>query len=150
MSGLKRIGVVDDSLDAEELLGEKTEAPETPKDFMFRTQRELAYISGLRYYASQQISDQQTVRVIDYLDQLTADIITGRLVELKRRGKIPPDFGVSFHLLSDKETHEPKFETTKISLPNGSARTFMIPGQRTGTSLASFGFDYDNEREELR
>lgn len=142
LSGLRRKGLADNSLDVEALLGEKTEAPETPKNFMFRTQRELAQIRELRNHGHEQTKDPQTIRTIDYLNQLTADITIGRLVELKRRGKIPESFEVFFYSSTDEKTQKPN-ETTVIRLLNGGVRNFVIPGQRIGAALVSFGFNYD-------
>lgn len=147
LSGLRRNGLVENSLDAELLLGEKIETPEEPNHFMYRTYRELSDIARLRYRAAQK-DGKQNLYSVDYFDQLSADIIIGRLLELRRKKKIPLGFDVNFYLLRDKKTHKPKLESTEIHLPNWSRRTFVIPGQRIGEALASFGLDYD--REELR
>ena len=144
LSGLRRQGISNDSCGAESLLGEKTEAPDLPEDFMYRTRRELMQIEYLRQYAVHQTSDTMASQVVKHLNQLSTNIIIDRFVELKRRGQVPSGFNIAFYLQNPRNRKKPYLEITRLDSPNGRHLRIIVPGQRIGAALNSFGFDYDN------
>ena len=142
LSTLRRAGLIDNSIDAEKLLGEKTENPDLPDNFVFRTKRELEEIGNLIYKLGK-TNNPRAVKIVNYLDGLKADIIIDRFVGLKQRGKIPQGFNVSFVMRSTRNPEKPHIEITTLDLPKGGFRSFEIPGDRIGTALRKIGADYD-------
>lgn len=143
LSDIRRTGVSENSLQAEHLLGEKTQEVENTASFVQRTAKELTKINRLKQEAGK--PEEEGSAVFEYLDQLSADLISKRLIMLRFSGRLPEWYSVYFYLQEGKKGKKNR-EVTKI-IDNGYNRKrdyiFITQGQKLEPVLETLG-GYDN------
>jgi hypothetical protein len=114
---------VNDSIQAEEFLGQKTYLKdENPATYLHRTAEELSHIA----YKIGEIKDETYTGHynLEYLEDLTRNLITERIIPLKESGLLPNDANVQ---LTEHADPRGKIQVaTKISV-NGNAYDFIVP-----------------------
>lgn len=135
LSDLRRAGVLEDSLQAETLLGEKTESYETGVNFAFRTASELVRIRDLTRHVLE--GTEQSKYTAKELGDLSSELITNRLLVLKNNNQLPQDSSLSFFLVSNPDG-SPLGENTQLVL-KGKIYDFPTSGQRLAETVKEYG-----------
>lgn len=131
LSDLRRNGIIEDSIEAEKLLGETTIAQEPILSFIYRTNEELVKIRDNIRRAKN--SDTTRSYSIEELEDLSAQLIRDRLIPLRSSPHFPPDSSLSVFMYEDREGTVLS-EAASLNL-RGRVFKFDISGQRIFPAL---------------
>ena len=126
LSDLRRPGIVGDSLEAAKLLGDVPEANETIPGFIYRTNEELVKIQKRIQLARQPAGKSKYS--VDELEDLSAQLITERLLPLRSNTSFPPNSWLRFFMYEDR-TGKVLSEAANLNL-GGKVFQFEVSGQR--------------------
>lgn len=139
LSGIRRPGVATDSKQAHELLGKTVDTESDAVSYLNRTTIELIRIRDMRIALTQAGENEKTnayEAVVEDLNQLSADLVAGRLFTLDARDKVPQGFDIDFY--PDYEHNETVTKIVKLS--SGTQRPddiylFRVPAKNIVNSL---------------
>lgn len=143
LSDIRRKGQVENSMEAEEFLGEKTETPEPPREFVERTVRELMKIKKLKRDVLEE-KEPNTEPIAGYLNDLSARIISQRLIPLRAKGGIPPKYSLRVFLQAESQNGQAVERI--VVYQNGNSPTdfsFTITGGKLAEALEENQSQYD-------
>ncbi len=135
LSDLRRPGILGDSLEAAKLLGDVPEANETIPSFVYRTNEELVKIQKRTQLAKQ--AGVKSKYSVDELEDLSAQLITERLLPLRSSASFPPNSWLRFFMYEDR-TGRVLSEAANLNL-GGRVFQFEVSGQRLLPVVSELG-----------